>query len=92
MHGWGGSAGEYLTGGNGRLKDMFDQMIERGDLAPMIIVSATFYSENSSRDFSSSVDELREFHQDFANDLMPTVEEKFHTYAETASKGTMPLH
>lgn len=86
MHGWGGSAGEYLTGGNGRLKNMFDQMIERGDLSPTIIVSATFYSENSSKDFSSSVDELREFHQDFSNDLMPAVESKFHTYAKSTSK------
>lgn len=57
-------------------------MIENGDILPVIIVSATFYNENSNTDFSTSIAELREFHQDFEKYLMPAVEGKYHTYAE----------
>lgn len=83
MHGWGGHAGEYFE--YGTLKNMYDHMIENGDMPPTIIVSPSFYNENSSGDFGSSIDELRAFHNDFENDLMPAVEEKYHTYAKSTS-------
>lgn len=41
MHGWGGHAGEYFEMAG--IKDLLDNMIERGDIAPTIFVSATFY-------------------------------------------------
>ena len=84
MHGWGGRAGEYFEIGNTR--NIFDHLIENGDIPPSIIVSATFYTENSDKDFSGSVRELREFHQDFTNHLMPSIEGQFHTYALSTSK------
>ena len=83
MHGWGGHAGEYFEYAD--IKNMFDNLIERGDIPPIIIVSATFYNPNSSTDFSSSIEEFRAFHLDFENHLMPTVEGKYHTYAASAS-------
>ena len=80
MHGWGGHASKYFdyTG----TKNMFDHLIENGDIEPMIFVSATFYNENSDYDFSGSIEEFRAFHLDFENHLMPAVEGKYHTYAE----------
>lgn len=84
MHGWGGRAGEYFELAN--IRNMFDHLIEKGDIPPSIIVSATFYTKNSGTDFSHSVQELREFHQDFANHLMPAIEGQFHTYALSTSK------
>ncbi len=81
MHGWGGRAGEYFDYG----QNLFDNLIERGDIPPLIIVSATFYNENSSRDFGSSIQEFREFHRDFETHLMPTVEGQYHTYAVSTS-------
>ena len=86
MHGWGGMAGEYFTFGNGRIKNMLDWMIENGEIQPMIVVSATFYNDGSSRDFGSSTRELREFHQDFVNNLMPAVEGRYQTYAQYTSE------
>ena len=83
MHGWGGSAGEYFH--IGTLKNTFDQLIERGDIEPAILVSATFYHDGSERDFSASIRQLRAFHEDFENALMPAVEGKYHTYARSAS-------
>ena len=80
MHGWGGHTGEYFdyTG----MKNVFDNLIENGDIPPVIIVSGTFYNENSDTDFSGSIDELRQFHRDFEEKLMPAVESKYHTYAQ----------
>ena len=42
MHGWGGHAGEYFEYAD--IKNMFDNLIERGDIPPIIIVLATFYN------------------------------------------------
>ncbi len=79
MHGWGGHAGEYFEMAN--IKDLIDNLIEQGDIAPTIFVSATFYHAGSGGDFGSSVAELRAFHSDFENHLMPAVEGAYHTYA-----------
>lgn len=81
MHGWGGHAGEYFEMAS--IKDLLDNMIERGDIAPTIFVSATFYHAGSDGDFGSSVAELRAFHSDFENHLMPAVEGAYRTYAKT---------
>lgn len=78
MHGWGGRAGEYF---NSSIKNMLDHMIENGETKPVIAVSASFYNENTGTDFSTSVSALRQFHQEFLNDLMPAVEGQYHTYA-----------
>lgn len=83
MHGWGGHAGEYFEYGS--QKNMFDQMMERGDIEPMIIVSPSFYNDKTERDFSSSVEAFLVFHNEFENDLMQAVEGKFHTYAKSTS-------
>ena len=83
MHGWGGSAGEYFN--LGTMKNTYDQLIERGDMKPVIMVSATFYHDGSGTDFGSSVAALRSFHSDFENALMPAVEGKYHTYARSTS-------
>jgi len=83
MHGWGGHAGEYFELSS--IKNVFDNMIENGDMPPAIIVSATFYNDYTGTDFGSSVSAFRAFHQDFENDLMPAVEGKYHTYAKSVS-------
>ena len=75
MHGWGGHAGEYFEFTS--TKNMFDHLIENGDIPPMIIVSATFYNENSNTDFSGSIAEFRQFHRDFEENLMTAVEGRF---------------
>ena len=83
MHGWGGSAGEYFTMAS--LKNVFDNLMEKGDMKPAILVSATFYNDNSDRDFSGSIQEFRQFHRDFEEALMPAVEGKYHTCAKSTS-------
>ena len=55
MHGWGGHAGEYFE--FTETKNLFDNLIANGDIPPLIIVSATFYNQNSRTDFSGSIEE-----------------------------------
>lgn len=83
MHGWGGHAGEYFE--YGAQKNIYDNLIEKGDMEPMIIVSVSFYNERSDYDFGSSVSAFRAFHNEFENDLMPAVEGTYHTYAKSPS-------
>lgn len=83
MHGWGGHAGEYFE--MAEIKNVFDNMISKGQIKPLIVVSATFYNANSGSDFGSSVAELRSFHNDFEKHLMPAVEGKYRTYAVSTS-------
>lgn len=77
-------AGEYFNFGS--MKNVFDNLIEKGDIKPVIMVLATFCNENSDRDFGGSIMELRAFHQDFENALMPAVEGKYHTYAQSTAE------
>ena len=83
MHGWGGHAGEYFE--YDAQKNLFDNLIEKGDIQPLIIVSPSFYHEGSDQDFGSSVTAFRAFHNEFENDLMPAVEGTYHTYAASFS-------
>lgn len=88
MHGWGGHAGEYFD--YTATKNMFDHLIENGDIPPVIMVSATFYNSRSDTGCGGSVNEVRNFHYDFENHLMAAVEGKYHTYAEnTTPEGLM---
>ncbi len=82
MHGWGGHAGEYFEYG---AKNLLDNLIEKGDIPPIIVASASFYNESSTGDFSSSITEFRAFHNEFEKDMMPAVEENYHTFAKSAS-------
>lgn len=83
VNGWGGHAGEYFD--FQYIRNTFDRMIENGEIEPMIIVSACFYNDNSDRSFDGSINELRAFHNEFRNDLMPAVESEFRTYAASTS-------
>ena len=83
MHGWGGHGGEYFEFDS--QKNLFDNLMEKGDTPPLIIVSPSFYHDNSERDFSSSITAFRAFHNEFENDLMPAVEGSYHTWAASTS-------
>ena len=86
MHGWTGVAGELFTVGKGFIKNMFDVMIEKGDIQPLIIVAATFDNENASPDFTRSVGELSVFHNDFRDALLPFIDSQFNTNASRNSR------
>ena len=83
MHGWTGHAGDCFE--YSQLVNILDHMIENGDVSPLIVAAPTFYNENSDGGFGGSVAELRVFHQDFEENVMPAVEGRFHTWAASIS-------
>ena len=85
MHGLGETADSFFSYGGGYAKNLLDNMIEKGNMPPVIVVAATFDAENAPQRMSRSDSEVRQFHRDFLNDLMPAVEGRFHTYAAGTS-------
>lgn len=91
MHGWTGDAELYLGGENGDrpLKRIFDNLIENGDMEPMIVVTPTYYQDNEEK--ASTVEEedsilTANFYHELLNDLMPAVESTYHTYAQSVDE------
>ena len=63
-------------------KIMLDRMIALGEIEPLIVVTPTFYVEE---DCMGGLDPLTfSFREELRNDLMPLVETKYSTWAETA--------
>ena len=62
---------------------MLDRMIAQGEIAPLIVVTPTFYVEDDGKD--SDLDILTfSFREELRNDLMPAVESEYSTWAESA--------
>ena len=82
MHGTGDDENYWLQT-HGSNKTMLDRMIAQGEIEPLIVVTPTFYVEDDGKD--SSLDILTfSFREELRNDLMPAVETKYATFAETA--------
>ena len=82
MHGTGDDENYWLQT-HGYNKIMLDRMIAAGEIQPLIVVTPTFYVEDDGKD--SSLDILTfSFREELRNDLMPAVETKSATFAETA--------
>jgi len=78
MHGTGDDENYWLQK-NPYNKTMLDRMIASGEIAPLIVVTPTFYVEN---DCADDLDQLTfSFRDELRNDLMPAVESKYATYA-----------
>ena len=73
MHGAGGNESTFFRGEgqNTPLKNVFDNMIAKGDIKPLIVVTPTL----------GNVDAL-DFHSELVKDLIPAVEKQYHTYAK----------
>lgn len=84
MHGTGDDENYWLST-HGYNKTMLDRMIELGAIEPLIVVTPTFYVEDDFRSGDTTLDPLTfSFKEELRNDLMPLVEAKYSTYAETA--------
>lgn len=80
MHGTGDNEKYWLIT-NSQNKVMVDQMIQQEIIEPLIIVTPTFYVEDDCMD---DLDALTySFREELRNDLMPAVESRYSTYAES---------
>ena len=86
VHGWGGNAGEYFAGRFPQMKNLFDNLIAEGRCKPFIAVSPTWDKDNARKGWGESCAEAAVFSQEYKNDLIPAVESKYSTYAETTDE------
>lgn len=83
LHGTGDDENYWLKK-FGYNKVMIDNLIYLGEIEPLIVVTPTFYVES---DCAGNLDPLTySFGDELKNDLMPAVESKFSTFAETADE------
>lgn len=87
LHGWTGTAETFFQyDDSNALKNVLDNMIENGDIDPVIVVTPTFDRNNKSTSLDDSIAEMKLFHKELTNELMPAVESKYNTYAENTDK------
>ncbi|EHI99146.1 carbohydrate-binding family 9 [Clostridium sp. DL-VIII] len=86
MHGWTMTAEDFFSFGNPRMKNLLDHMIEDEMIKPTIVVTPTFDPYNQPNDFSKSVRELKVFHKELVNELIPAVESTVRTFARTTDE------
>jgi len=78
MHG-GGENEDLLFGGPGEnraLKRILDNMIARGDIEPLIVVTPSFYGGKN---------DVALFHEELIGTILPLVETKYNTHARSGS-------
>lgn len=90
IHGATGSPDTWFGGldASTELKNVIDNMIERGDIEPLIVVTPTYYIEPASHPGEDD-EQTKLFQAEFENYLMPLVEEKYHTYAKDTDKESL---
>lgn len=87
LHGWTGTAEQYFGQENlPQMKNLFDNMIARGLTKPFIAVSPTWDKDNRAKDWGESTREAAVFSSEYINDLIPAVESRYSTYAESTDE------
>ncbi|MBR6623801.1 MAG: hypothetical protein IKK91_07935 [Ruminococcus sp.] len=81
MHGMGDNENTLLYNDNGEMQRVFDNMINNGDIEPMIIVTPTFNKCSSDTFYNAE-----NFYKEFRESVVPFVEGKYSTYAVSTSK------
>jgi len=84
VHGHWDSYWTYFAYGNGLLVNVLDNMIERGDIKPMIVVTPTYNYDEPTAHFVDAYPYCEAMSQEMLNDLMPLIESNYRTYAATA--------
>ena len=83
LHGWTGTAEQYFGLPSWpQMKNLFDNLIQKGLTRPFIAVSPTWDKDNRSKGWGESTEEAAVFSQEYVNDLIPAVETHYSTYLE----------
>lgn len=85
LHGVGGEIEVFLGSDEqpGLVKLALDNMIANGDIDPIIAVSPTYYPQREDDTPRGSAAQVENFQHELIRDLIPAVEGRFSTYAET---------
>lgn len=87
IHGGGDKTTSFLTPPNNwfALRNVLDHLIAEGKMRPIIVVTPTFYDDDENIGANSMNDAIartRDFHLEFQNDLIPAVENAYHTFLQ----------
>lgn len=82
VHGHYGNASTFLTTDEGLLRKVLDNMIEQGDIDPLIVVTPT-YNYGPPPNYVDADKFCRALPQEMQHDLIPLVENRYRTYALT---------
>lgn len=90
LHGASGSPANYLDPSRvTHFQALLDNMIGNGDLEPLIVVAATYYPTESFARFqplAKQVEVTAVFPRELTEDVIPAVESKYRTYAESVDE------
>ena len=80
MHGMGDNENTLFYNDNGEAQRLLDNMIAKGDIEPMIVVTPTFNKVSSDTFYNAE-----NFYKEFRESVVPFVEGKYSTYADSTS-------
>ena len=80
MHGMGDNEDTLFYNNNGEMQRVLDNMIQKGDIEPMIVVTPTFNKVSSDTFYNAE-----NFYKEFRESVVPFVEGKYPTYAKSTS-------
>lgn len=83
VHGHYSTAASTFEDGNGVVRKLLDQMIAHGDIDPMIVVTPSYNYGQPTASYADADPYCRALPQELVNDLIPVVEGRYRTYAET---------
>ena len=83
VHGHYGTHSTFLSVADGLLRRVLDQMIQHGDIDPLIVVTPSYNYGEPTRDYVDADPYCKVLPQELQNDLIPLVESRYRTYAET---------
>ena len=90
LHGASGSPTNYLDPSRQtHFQTLLDNMIENGDLEPLIVVAASYYPTEGFARFqplAKQVEVTAVFPRELTEDVIPAVESKYRTYAESVDE------
>ena len=83
VHGHYGTAATTFEAENGLVRKLLDHMTENGDMAPTIVVSPSYNYGNPTPNYVDADPYCEALPQELVNDLIPIVESRYRTYAES---------
>lgn len=83
VHGHYGDASTFLTAEDELLRKVLDNMIERGDIAPAIVVTPSYNYGQPTSNYVNADPYCKALPLELQNDLIPRVESRYRTFAET---------
>ena len=86
VHGHLGNASTYFEIYGGLLRNVLDQMIEHGDIDPLIVVTPTYNYGSPTANYVDADIYCKALPLELKRDLIPLVESRYRTYATTTDE------